>query len=838
MNFLWGAATSAYQSEGGYNGAGQPQTNWATAEAKGDVVKTGAAAEFWTRYEEDFARCRELGFNAFRLGVEWSRVQPTTLNERGQPPPFDHAALDHYAQMLAACRAHGMEPVVTLHHFVHPAWLGPDPWFDAETPRLFAAYVKKAAAHLNRRLAAPLRYFITINEPNMLVLNTYLGNQFPSRRRLGFASVIGAYNGLLAGHVLAYNTLHDLYEAEGWAAPLVTFNNYCSDLYWSDKVLLDLVSVAERGIPRHRVKEYIFAKHREFEDAFRAARIPLRKDIPYYFGDLVKRISNWIGCRRFTCKAFEPALSAIYDSPRARLFDYIGLDYYDPFAAHAFRLPALWDHEFKNKSFHSWIMNTITSKWWDWRVLPRGLHFFCGCYSRDFNRPVLIAENGMALRRRADNKASRRADNLKRSQFLRLHVHEVVKIVNDGIPLVGYLHWSLFDNYEWGSLTPRFGLYAIDYTKGADRLVEDQLGDRPSETYAQLIKEAFAKMLIPILLLALPFHSGAAEKLSPPPGGKLYNGFFYDGRPAHGHEALEYNVTPEDTARYEAAVGKKAAYIYFSQQWFEGEDFPLKTCRWIRALGKVPYIRLMTWSRAEEFKPERHYTVSAIAAGKFDGAFRKWADAARNFGGPLLVEWGVECNCRWFPWSGDPGKFAEAYRRIITLMRGRGADNITWVWHVNNSDDPETDSNRLEAYYPGGAYIDWIGVSDYGARTPGEREDLPGFRGQMDGVYARLTALDPSKPILVSEFGCTAGNSALPAAAWADAALADIFANRWPHVAGFCWWNEIWENDGNRAHDTDMIIMDDPGLEKTFRSHFDRSAARIQETPALSTTSR
>src|SRR3954471_15058481 len=111
--FLWGVATSAYQSEGGYNGPGQPQTNWAAAERRGDVAVTGAAADFWTRYEEDFARCRELGLSAFRLGIEWSRVQPAA-------GAFDDVALDHYATILASCRAHGLEPVVTLHHFVHP----------------------------------------------------------------------------------------------------------------------------------------------------------------------------------------------------------------------------------------------------------------------------------------------------------------------------------------------------------------------------------------------------------------------------------------------------------------------------------------------------------------------------------------------------------------------------------------------------------------------------------------------------------------------------------------------------------------------------------------------
>jgi len=497
--FLWGVATSAFQSEGGYNGPQQPQTNWATAEEHRDVMRTGAASDFWNRYEEDFQRCREMGLNAFRLGIEWSRVQPTLRNESGAAPAFDDAALDCYAKMFAACRRHGLEPVVTLHHFVHPAWLGSDPWLKAETPEVFLVYVKYAVSYVNKKLTGehgtgPLKYFITINEPNMLVLNTYLGNQFPGKGGHGFRVMTRAYNSLLTAHVLAYNAIHDFYAAAQWDAPLVTLNNYCSDLYWSDKLLLDLLCLAERDVPRTGVKEYIHSKVAEFEKAFLNAHIPLHKDIPYYFGALVKRLGNWMGCRNFDTEHFSLLLDTIYQSPRKRLFDYVGLDYYDPFAAHAFRLPVLWDHEFKNKSLRSWIMNTITSKWWDWRVLPRGLHFFCKYYTEDFARPALIAENGMAIRRRADNSHSRRRDEVTRSRFLRLHVHEVAKIVGEGIPLIGYLHWSLFDNYEWGTYTPRFGLFSIDYTRGTDRIVEDALGDRPSETYAALVKEARGKM--------------------------------------------------------------------------------------------------------------------------------------------------------------------------------------------------------------------------------------------------------------------------------------------------------------------------------------------------------
>ena len=491
--FLWGVATSAYQAEGGYNGSGEPQTNWAGAEARGDVAVVGAAADFWNRFEEDFASGQTLGLNAFRLGLEWSRIQPSFNRETGPPPPIDFAALDHYVEMLKACQRHGLEPIVTLHHFVHPTWLGPDPWLEPATAGHFAAYVRTAVTYVSERLPRPLRWFITINEPNMLVLNSYLGRQFPAGPRRGLATMSTVYTQLLRAHVLAYNVLHDLAVERGWEAPRVAFNNYCSDLYWSDKLLLDLVCARERGVPRADVGSYICGCARDFNHVFRDARLRLPRNVSYFFGALLKRVSDWLGQRTFDASVFAPLLDAIYASPRARLLDYIGLDYYDPFAAHVFRFPVIWDHEFKHRSLRAWMLATITSKWWDWRVLPRGLHFFCRHYAADFGRPVLIAENGLALRRRPEGPVRPRGvrrDGMTRSQFLRLHVHEVEKIVAEGIPLVGYLHWSLFDNYEWGTYTPRFGLYAIDFPRSLDRNAVDPDGDDASATYASLIRAA------------------------------------------------------------------------------------------------------------------------------------------------------------------------------------------------------------------------------------------------------------------------------------------------------------------------------------------------------------
>lgn len=491
--FLWGVATSAYQAEGGYNGEGQPQTNWGKAEREEEVAKLGNASEFWTRYPEDFALCRKMGLSAFRLGIEWSRVQPSLLNKASEPPAFDRVALEQYAEMLIECRRNGLEPIVTLHHFVHPAWLGDDPWLVSSTADHFTRFVRHTIRYVNAILTnkgyPAVRYYITINEPNMLIFNTYIGCQFPSKASKGITSVTQACSQLLRAHIHAYNAIHDIYESHGWGQPLVSLNTYCSDLYWADKLMLDLLSLRERNVILNDANNYIFDKRNAFEDALAMARIPLTISMSYCFGTLCKNVIDVFFRLIFNIEGLKQFTDCLFKSPREKVMDYIALDYYDPFSAHIFRPPVWWDHEFKNKSIPAWLMNTISSKWWDWRVLPQGLHFFCQYYSEDFQaRPILIAENGMALRCKVDNKVSHRRDQITRSQYLELHFQEMVSILQESIPVIGYLHWSLFDNYEWGTYTPRFGLFSIDYQQGANRIPVDHLGDCPSETYANLIK--------------------------------------------------------------------------------------------------------------------------------------------------------------------------------------------------------------------------------------------------------------------------------------------------------------------------------------------------------------
>lgn len=165
--FTWGAATAAHQIEGG-----NLNNDWWAFEhdpASPCTEPSGDACDAWHRAEEDIALLAEVGLRAYRFSLEWSRIEP----EDGE---VSRAALDRYARMLAACRAHDIEPIVTLHHFTTPRWVAADGgWATGATVERFERYVRTVAEHLGEHLGR----VCTINEPNVVVTCGYRWGVFP-----------------------------------------------------------------------------------------------------------------------------------------------------------------------------------------------------------------------------------------------------------------------------------------------------------------------------------------------------------------------------------------------------------------------------------------------------------------------------------------------------------------------------------------------------------------------------------------------------------------------------------------------------------------------------------
>jgi beta-glucosidase len=165
--FLWGAATSAYQVEGGSDA--NDWYDWERREPARVAEPAGIACDHLHRYPEDIELLADLGLNSYRFSVEWSRIEP----EEGR---FDAGWLRHYRAMTACCREHGLAPVVTLHHFTNPRWVAGDGgWEDSRTPARFARYCEVVTEALEDLPAL----IITINEPNIPALLGYENGVFP-----------------------------------------------------------------------------------------------------------------------------------------------------------------------------------------------------------------------------------------------------------------------------------------------------------------------------------------------------------------------------------------------------------------------------------------------------------------------------------------------------------------------------------------------------------------------------------------------------------------------------------------------------------------------------------
>ncbi len=245
-------------------------------------------------------------------------------------------------------------------------------------------------------------------------------------------------------------------------------------------------------------------------------------------------------------------------------------------------------------------------------------------------------------------------------------------------------------------------------------------------------------------------------------------GIYHSAYPDFG--GTEDIVTAKKINDFETLVNKDLVWAYFSNNWYNNIQFPITEVNTISSEGKIPFIRIMPRTNFEEGGPDPNYSMQRIINGDFDTTLTQWAIDAKNTNIPLLVEFGTEVNGNWFPWNGQYNgaaetnnygdttladgaeRFRDAYRHIIDICNANEVTNLTWFFHLNAYSEPETDWNRIENYYPGDSYIDWLGVSVYGPQE--SNEDYQEFSKIMNDIYPSLKELS-NKPIAILEFAIT-----------------------------------------------------------------------------------
>jgi beta-glucosidase len=377
--FLWGAATASHQVEGDNR-----FNDWWEFEQSGRLPHaSGEACRHYQCFESDFDIARSLGHNAHRLSVEWSRVEP-------QQGVWNDSEVEHYAAVLGALRARGIEPIVTLHHFTNPAWFTRrGGWTRHDSVALFSRYVERVAA----RLAGRVRFWLTVNEPTVYVKHGYITGDWPPFLASSPLQAARAMYHLCRAHAAAYRVLHaiDRNAMVGLAhsAPYV--------------VACDPASPADRAAARLRD----FALNR-----------------------LVFRLLG--------------------TSPAAVL-DFIGINYYARQIVRARGgrgLGRLFGAECKDD--HHGTHRAFTTLGWE--IHAPGLREVLRQFSR-YGVPLMVTENGIAT-----------TDEALREQYLSTHLRALGQAVEDGIPVLGYLYWTLMDNFEWTEgRTARFGLVDVDF---------------------------------------------------------------------------------------------------------------------------------------------------------------------------------------------------------------------------------------------------------------------------------------------------------------------------------------------------------------------------------------
>jgi beta-glucosidase len=392
--FTFGVATSAYQVEGGI------ENDWSAWERAGRLkekdARCGRASDHWNRFFDDIELIERLGVTSYRLSIEWARVEPV----RGQ---FDEGAWAGYRTRLEALRQRGLRPIVTLHHFTHPAWFHEQtPWHEPESLKAWARYVKRCAELLEGLDAA----VITFNEPGVLLLGGFLSGQMPPGLADG-GKAFAAMANLVRAHVIARQALLD--RAKG--APVTVgisqhLMAFAPDRRWHP---LDhaLVRLADTNF------------NHAFLEALTTGRLQLQM----------------------------PGLTAgkADIDGAARSTEFTGVNYYT--RAHLRFAPRPPFVEFR---FRDVQRRGLTDIGWEW--YPEGFGVFLRQLKR-YGLPVWVTENGI------DDRAGTR-----RSQYLYEHLKVLLEARADGVDITTYLHWSLLDNFEWlEGFGPRFGLYRVDY---------------------------------------------------------------------------------------------------------------------------------------------------------------------------------------------------------------------------------------------------------------------------------------------------------------------------------------------------------------------------------------
>ena len=411
-DFVWGVATSSFQIEGASQADGKGASIWDEFCRQSGAIADGSngdvACDHYHRLEADLDLIAGLGVDAYRFSMSWPRVQPD-----GQGA-FNEAGLAFYERLVDGLIARGIKPYLTLNHWDLPQALQErGGWAARDTVHHFVAYARHVAARLGDRVVA----ITTHNEPwVMAVLGHESGIFAPGIRHRGTAMQVAHH--LLLSHGLALQAL----RADGCRARL--------------GIVLNLSPIGPAT---------------DSPEDQAAARLEDGRSVRWYMDPLFK------GCYPDDVRAHLGGdMPQVHDGDMAAIatpMDFLGINYYTRGVVSA---SGAWSAQHSGKP--------LTDMGWE--IVPEGLTELLLRLHRDWRLPALyVKENGAAFRDTlVDTPAGARVHDVERTDYIASHIAAVGDAIAQGVPMAGYMVWSLMDNFEWASgYAKRFGIVHVDF---------------------------------------------------------------------------------------------------------------------------------------------------------------------------------------------------------------------------------------------------------------------------------------------------------------------------------------------------------------------------------------
>lgn len=452
-NFLWGASTSAYQVEGASRDDGKDLSVWDEFSRQPGAIRDGmngdTACDFYHRYAEDISRMQSIGLRAFRFSISWSRVIPEGTGDVNQK------GLDFYSHLVDELLAAKITPVVTLFHWDTPlALMQRGSWEARDVSHWLADF----AALLARTLSDRVKYWLTINEPRSFIGGGYVtGTQAPGER-LPRDQYMRAAHIVLLAHGRAVQAL----RANAKKPIQISYPCDVSPCLPESSSAADVAA----------------AKQATFESP-----------IDHFSGEFWWRENSWWLDPVYTGKYPEGALAALgKDAPEILAGDmetiHQPLDFLATNIYGGRIVRAGSGGKEQLVAFPAGFPLTAMG----WEVTPDALYWGPKWLSERYNLPIFVTENGCSCRDWIS--LDEQVHDPQRIDFTARYLQALARASVENVSLIGYLHWSLLDNFEWQEgYTQRFGMIYVDFST-QKRTLKDS-----ATWYAHVIKSNGASLL-------------------------------------------------------------------------------------------------------------------------------------------------------------------------------------------------------------------------------------------------------------------------------------------------------------------------------------------------------